>query len=378
MLATTSEPRVRLAERTTDELEQRLHAIESMISKARALEVDILRELEARQVPAWDGTCSLKEWIAGRLDMKPAGASDLALLAKSDQVVILERLAAGEMTLDRAAETTRLANTGADAATIDKSRGVTVTQVTQLAARQRRMTSWDETNAFNARRLWVQPNLDNTLAIGTFAMPGAHVDAFLQGLDERADRIVDRDDPLIPRAEQRRLDALMSLALDETAPQAADGVAPRRLKAHIFVEAETVRSTGGEAGAITRSGIKVGPNTLREIFCSGETQTSVVHEGQLKAVNTDSDRLPQRMRDFIFYRDGGCTADGCTSRYRLEPHHILERSRGGSDDPRNLTLLCWFHHHVVVHQRGFRIDPESPPGRRRFLRPGMVRGPPGR
>jgi hypothetical protein len=32
------------------------------------------------------------------------------------------------------------------------------------------------------------------------------------------------------------------------------------------------------------------------------------------------------------------------------------------------------HHHVVVHGMGYRIDPESPPVRRRFLTPGDDRG----
>ena len=120
----------------------------------------------------------------------------------------------------------------------------------------------------------------------------------------------------------------------------------------------------------------MGPNTLEEILCVGESQTTLIEADELKAVPTSGDRLPNRTRDFVFFRDGGCTADGCTSRYRLEPHHITPRSQGGSHEPSGLALLCWFHHHVVVHQLGFSIDPESPPGRRRFLAPGVTRGPP--
>ncbi|MDF1597426.1 MAG: HNH endonuclease signature motif containing protein, partial [Acidimicrobiia bacterium] len=62
----------------------------------------------------------------------------------------------------------------------------------------------------------------------------------------------------------------------------------------------------------------------------------------------------------------GCTADGCTSRYRLQPHHIIPWSQGGRTDPDNLITLCWFHHHVVIHQMGYEIIPDSPPGRLRF------------
>jgi hypothetical protein len=153
-------------------------------------------------------------------------------------------------------------------------------------------------------------------------------------------------------------------------------VAPRRLKAQIFIDATECHHSRGETGAITRSGLKVGPNTLEEILCVGETQTTLVDVDGLKAIPTSGDRIPNRTRDYIFYRDGACTADGCTSRYRLEPHHITPQSRGGSHHPDGLTLLCWFHHHIVIHQQRFTIDPASPPKRRRFLAPGLTRPPP--
>ena len=161
----------------------------------------------------------------------------------------------------------------------------------------------------------------------------------------------------------------MSLALDQAAPTHNDGAAPRRLPTQIFIDADRADRTDGEAGATSASGIKIGPNTLEEIICIGETQTTMVHNGELKTIPTDGDRIPKRIRDFVHWRDGGqCSADGCTSRYRLEPHHIQHRANGGNHDPANLGLFCWFHHHVVIHQRGYRIDPDSPPQRRRFIR----------
>jgi hypothetical protein len=206
-------------------------------------------------------------------------------------------------------------------------------------------------------------------------MTGTDMEAIITAVDQRADAIIDPGDPNRPRLEQRRLDALVSLALDATTPT-GDSVGPRRLKAHIFIDATECHHSNGEAGASTRSGLKVGPNTLQEILCIGETQTTLVDADGLKAVPTGGDRIPNRTRDYIFFRDGACTADGCSSRYRLEPHHITPQSRGGTHEPEGLTLLCWFHHHIVIHQNGFTIDPHSPPKRRRFLPPGITRAPP--
>jgi hypothetical protein len=376
MLTTSDEAQQILDEyQSVDAMEQELVRLEGLISRVRARQVAVIEAVDSLQVPYWDGTRSLKEWIAGRLDIQPRNAADLAVLAKTVPGPIRDSLKAGVVSVDRAAATTRLLNTGASQDVLDEADGVSVGQIGRLGARHRSMTPTDEATVFKMRRLWVQPNLGNTMAVGSFAMPGADAEAFLTAVDRRADEIIDPEDPMRPALEQRRIDGLLSLALDATVPT-GEGVAPKRLKAQIFIDANQCARTNGEAGAITCSGLKVGPNTLGEILCVGETQTTLIDTDGLKAVPTDGDRVPQRTRDYVFFRDGACTADGCTSRYRLEPHHITPQSRGGSHEPDGLTLLCWFHHHIVVHQQGFTIDPQSPPRRRRFLPPGVTRAPP--
>ncbi len=378
MLTTTTAIQKVLDEfQSVDTMEQELVHLEGLISRVRSRQLDIIGAIDHLQVPYWDGTRSLKEWIAGRLDLQPRNAADLAVLAKAEPGPIRDSVAAGVVSVDRAAATTRLVHSGVGQDKVDKADGMAVGQIGQLAARHRRMTPIDETTAFKMRRMWFQPNLGNTLAVGSLTMAAADMESVLDAVDRRADEIIDPEDPNRPRLEQRRVDALLSLALDATVPvPTRDTVAPRRLKAHIFVDATECHRTNGETGAVTRSGLKVGPNTLDEMLCVGETQTTLIDVDGLKAVPTDGDRLPQRTRDYVFFRDGGCTADGCISRYRLEPHHIRPRSRGGTHEPDGLTLLCWFHHHVVVHQEGFTIDPHSSPGRRRFLAPGVTRAPP--
>jgi hypothetical protein len=98
------------------------------------------------------------------------------------------------------------------------------------------MTPLDEATAFQMRRLWFQPNLGNTLAVGSLTMTGADMETVLDTVDRRADEIIDPADPNRPALEQRRIDALVSLAIDSPHPT-SEGVAPRRLKAHIFSDA---------------------------------------------------------------------------------------------------------------------------------------------
>ena len=48
-----------------------------------------------------------------------------------------------------------------------------------------------------------------------------------------------------------------------------------------------------------------------------------------------------------------CTMPGCESTYRLENHHIVNRSQGGTDGPRR--TLCFDHHELCrLHILHFR------------------------
>jgi hypothetical protein len=64
----------------------------------------------------------------------------------------------------------------------------------------------------------------------------------------------------------------------------------------------------------------------------------------------------QRTRE----RDGGwCTVPGC-SRPATDEHHVLYRSRGGSDDPANKTGVCGFHHHGCIHAGHLKVWGRAP------------------
>ncbi len=67
----------------------------------------------------------------------------------------------------------------------------------------------------------------------------------------------------------------------------------------------------------------------------------------------------------VFERDGWrCTAPGCTSYRNLERHHVVFRSRGGSDEPSNLTTLCAWHHRRGIHTGVLRCTGAAPEGLR--------------
>jgi hypothetical protein len=146
----------------------------------------------------------------------------------------------------------------------------------------------------------------------------------------------------------------------------------------VFIDARDAAATNGETGVVVEVGPRVGRDTIEAILCDGTVEvTGRTADGTPLSMGRRSRIIPPRLRRFILARDGGvCTIEGCVSRYRLQAHHITPWSEGGATDAANLTTLCWFHHHVVIHGRGYTIDPDSPAQRRRFLRP-LIHAPPG-
>jgi hypothetical protein len=71
-----------------------------------------------------------------------------------------------------------------------------------------------------------------------------------------------------------------------------------------------------------------------------------------------TDEIPVHLRRLVALRDqrcrfpGGCDqpANAC------EPHHVVHRADGGPTSLANLQDWCWFHHHVVLHQMGWKLD----------------------
>ena len=201
----------------------------------------------------------------------------------------------------------------------------------------------------------MQPNLDESrwnLWGELDGYSGAVVDKVLT---EAADTIPTLPDGTRPGLGYRKAAALTAIC-EESRPR--DVTTPL---ISVFVD-----DKGIEIGGAT----VVGPEVLDKVACAGSLEMIRDVDGIPLAVGRRSRVIPGRLRRFVLHRDGGCTADGCTSRYRLEAHHVIPWSEGGETMPDNLTTLCWFHHHVVVHGFGYRIDPSRGPGRIRFSRPG--------
>ena len=365
------------AETTIDQLEQLLISDEAHIARIRARQIVTLQTLNLAQVPLIDGSRTLSEWAAARMDLAPETAQRLVQTAHrlTDQPALTQELTDGTVSFDRVAEESRLVTSGADPELIEQSRGWDIAGLRRMAARRQRLTRQDEQQAFAERSIAIQPTLDQTYYRIWGGLPGTDGKTLEQALNLRADQFPPMPDRRRCPRNQRFADALVSIAQDSLDGTNPEGTSTPLVS--IFIDADLAARTNGEAGASIDTGPRIGPLTLEEILCDGSVELLMTAEdGTPLRVGPTARTIPPKLRRFILHRDGGaCTADGCQSRYRLQPHHIQPRSQGGSHNPDNLTTLCWYHHHVVIHRNGYHIDPDSPPQRRRFLRP-TTRGPP--
>jgi hypothetical protein len=364
---------------TLEELESEWNRLEAQKSRLVARQLDLILKAELAQAPLARGCRSPREWLAGRGDLTIQTAGELVGLAERISPRLLQDLSDGRVTLDRAMVESKLEAEVADDTATRASRQFDCDTVDRLGARHRRHRRLDELTVAHERYVSMQPTLDYTAWRLAGLLPGVEGALIEQALQARADSFPAPPPGLRPTRGQLQADALVSICQDSVgSDEDGTGGGPTAL---LFVDTGLASARpgeeAGERGAETSNGVRVGPSVLEELLCTGRIGVTILENGKPLQASSTVHAIAPSLRRFILWRDHGvCTAAGCQSRYRLQPHHITPHHRGGPTSPDNLTLLCWYHHHVVIHTHGFRIDPDSPPHRRQFQPAHLTRPPP--
>jgi hypothetical protein len=103
---------------------------------------------------------------------------------------------------------------------------------------------------------------------------------------------------------------------------------------------QIVSGPGGVASFLRRNLLGKGLNGPSLPLDVGQTDDIPVHLRRLVALRDQTCQFP-----------GGCDqpASGC------EPHHVVHRADGGRTSLAGLKNYCWWHHHVVLHQMGWKL-----------------------
>jgi hypothetical protein len=69
-----------------------------------------------------------------------------------------------------------------------------------------------------------------------------------------------------------------------------------------------------------------------------------------------SQEIPAAIRRAVTLRDRHCAFGKCTMLPQFcEVHHIIHKEDGGPTCVSNCLLLCWYHHQVLIHRKGWKI-----------------------
>ncbi len=319
--------------RSASEMEEELLDLEEQSSHIRNRQAVLVNELDKISIAGSTGCRSTAEWVSSRLDVSPTAASDLVFAARQlkKHRQIEYRLVNRDLTFDRTVAMLRLATAGADAATLEHSETMDLAGVAGLTARQRRVTRLDEYEVFTERYVAIQPTLDESSWRLSGRLPSVEGRIVEEALHRRGDEM-----RLLPGGDtcsrgQRQADSLVAMARDSL-DRTGDTEASSGSSVTVFVDLDEASGTGGEKGCEIEYGPRVGPNTLEELLCTGTVQ--IMSPMEYSVLSTE---------------------------YRV---------------PSTPPAGGRFHHHIAIHQQGLRIDPDSPPLKRRLIQPRPGHDPP--
>jgi hypothetical protein len=331
-----------------DRLDQLIAGGEREVATIRLMQMAAIAEKKRRRSHLQDGYRSIVDWTAARADVSHETARSLCWTATrlEEAPEVAEVLASGEISFDRAEQLARLPGEHRKG-----HQGYDIAQLRRLVAHHKRLTRKRERKPGNgnlhfgssdemARSFWGE-------------LPGLDARIVKKAVDQRADEIIPPEERLAV-AERRAL-ALVAICQDapyrtETESEASP------VDVAVTVDARSASATDGKTDVSVLAGPRLGPRTLEEILCHGIVEVfGIAENGEPLNLGRRSRTVSRKLRRHVLGRDGGCTVEGCSSRYRLEIHHSTPWSHGGRTDAQDLITLCWFHHHVSVHREGLGI-----------------------
>lgn len=184
-------------------------------------------------------------------------------------------------------------------------------------------------------------------------------------------------------AAQRRADGLVTMArmaLENVEPVPGRKRRKPRVIATIGYD-EFVSSTGAGSLDTDADRTVVPAEAIRRLACDSQIHrlivgatSTVLDYGRAKRVVSDP------LFDVLALRDHGCRFAGCTvPASGCDAHHAIEWIEGGTTEPDQLLLVCWYHHHWL-HEQHWRVQPLGaghftlidPSGDASAMRPPMI------
>jgi len=339
----------------------------------------------------WD-LPSCAAWLAWKCQIAPGTAREHVRVARALPALpaIRAAFAAGTMSYAKVRALTRIATPATDADLAELATPMTAGQLERFTRAHRTVTAADDHNAATRRHLSWRTEQDGSLALSV-RLPADQGSVVLHALRAAAGDLrhphhdpdggvpaetpppeTDGPDP----AATGLADALVHVTGGYLAAKitTADNADLYQVIVHAGPEALTA-GPAADVPAGTPPGHPADPRrchlddepalspaTAQRLACAA-TITWMLHDhdGTLLDAGRRHRTPPPALRRAVRERDHSrCQFPGCNSR-RTDVHHIRPWAQGGPTRLDNLILLCQAHH-VIVHERGYRITPAAPAG----------------
>jgi hypothetical protein len=222
----------------------------------------------------------------------------------------------------------------------------------------------EEAEQVQQRRLKLSRWMDGSLLLSGQLDPegGAVLLTTIGTLARKSGAHDDRD------LEQRQADALVELA--------AGGGSQAQIQ--VTSSLETLRGLPGASAADVELSLPISARTVERLACDASI-TRIVLGSDSVVIDVGRARrtVSGPARKALNVRDGHCTWPGCERPASwCSGHHLVHWIHGGSNEPPNLTLLC-YRHHWMVHEGDWQIV-RGDDGRMLTIPPTVTFGPPAR
>jgi Domain of unknown function (DUF222) len=229
----------------------------------------------------------------------------------------------------------------------------------------------EEVELVENRRLSLSTSDDGSLLISGVLDPagGAAVRTALEPLARPSGAYDDRI------RERRLADALVDLSMHALDSGLIPQQGSQRSHLQVTTTLETLRGLPGAAAAELEFSLPISSKTVERLACDCSltrivlgSDSMVIDVGRAKRV------ISGPARKAINARDRGCTWPSCDRPATwTSGHHLKHWIHGGTNEPPNLTLLC-YRHHWMVHEGNWQIV-RGDDGRMLTIPPTLTFGP---
>ncbi len=312
--------------------------------------VVLLGEIGRRQAYRDEGATSPESWAVERFGVSTPTARALTRLGEKawDMPHLVESLCSGDLSLDKVRAVADVATPETDQDLRDQAKECSVRQLADVARSASQRTGCGARSEHDRRYVHFHEQF-RTMSV---QLPP---DSFAEAracLEARARQVPsDGETPW----DQRLCDAFVEM-IRTCAHGAASNASPYFVVVHVPVAALVNESgdTTGLAGELERDGL-ISTEIVRQIACDATIAIGVdddvghtMYEGRARRTPSDAQRRE------VMRWDRHCRFPGCTNVTFTNAHHIVPWKPGGLTDLDNIALMC-FHHHHVVHSKGWEM-----------------------